>query len=60
VLAESPIEYFEGMAIESSEDDRRSVGALLALLRRVVARSPNVELYPVWNGEESLAPKGYL
>jgi hypothetical protein len=59
VVAESPIEYYEGMSIDSRDPaDRRSVEALLQLLRQLVAHSGRVELYPVWNGEESLSPKG--
>jgi hypothetical protein len=61
VVAESPIEYYEGMSIDSRDPaDRRSVDALLQLLRQLVARSGSVELYPVWNGEESLSPKGSI
>ena len=61
VVAESPIEYYEGMSIASRDPaDRRSVDALLQLLRQLVARSGSVELYPVWNGEESLSPKGLI
>ncbi len=61
VVAESPIEYYEGMSIDSRDPaDRRSVDALLHLLRERVARSARVELYPVWNGEESLSPKGQI
>jgi hypothetical protein len=42
------------------EDDLRSVGALLDLLRQVAERSSSVDLYPVWNGDESEAPKGVI
>lgn len=49
------------MSIDSRDpDDRRSVDALLQLLRQFVARSGSVELCPVWNGEESLSPKGRI
>jgi hypothetical protein len=49
------------MSIDSRDpDDRRSVAALLQLLRQLVAHSASVELYPVWNGEESLSPKGVI
>ncbi|HEY9467387.1 MAG TPA: hypothetical protein VIR54_30055 [Vicinamibacterales bacterium] len=62
VIAESPIEYFEGIWDDHGdrEDDLRSVGALLDLLRRIVERSSSVELYPVWDGDQALAPKGVI
>jgi hypothetical protein len=62
VLAESPIEYFEGMwgDHDDREDDLRSVGTLLDLLRQVIDRSSNVELYPVWDGDQDQAPKGVI
>ena len=61
VVAESPIEYYEGMSIDSRDpDDRRSVDALLQLLRQLVARSGHVELYPVWDGDQSEPPKGVI
>ncbi len=62
VSATSPIEHYEGMPLDSSdrEADLRSVRALLELLEQTVAGSSGVELYPVWNGEESLPPKGVI
>jgi hypothetical protein len=62
VIAESPIDYFEGMWVDHDdrEDDLRSVGALLDLLRQVVERSSSVELYPVWDGDQSEPPKGVI
>jgi hypothetical protein len=61
VVAESPIEYFPGMLIDSREpDDRRSVDALLEFLEQTLARSPSVELYPVWDGDQSQPPKGVI
>ena len=60
VVAEEPIEYWEGMFDESEErqNNRRSLQALLDLIRPHVRESGFVELYPVWNGEEALPPKG--
>ena len=60
VVAEEPIEYWEGMFDESKErqSDRRSLQALLDLIRPHALQSGVVELYPVWNGEEALPPKG--
>jgi len=60
VVAESPIEYYEGMSIDSRDQDDRRLDALLQLLCQLVARSGSVELYLVWNGEESLSPKGLV
>jgi hypothetical protein len=62
IIAESPIEYYEGMPLESDDRtaDLRSVRALLELLGQVAARSERVELYPVADGEESRAPKGVI
>jgi hypothetical protein len=62
VIAESPIDYYEGMPLESDNRaaDLRSVRALIALIGEVAARSERVELYPVSDGEESLAPKGVI
>ena len=62
IAAEEPIEYWEGM-FEEGEDrqnDRRSLQALLDLIRPHVLGSGVVELYPVWNGEEALTPKGRI
>lgn len=60
VIAETPIEYWEGMWSESEEreDDIRSMRALIRLLRDVMRPGESVELYPVWDGSEGGAPKG--
>ena len=62
VIAESPVEYYEGMPLQSDDRaaDLRSVGALLELIGRVVARSERLELYPVADGDESKPPKGLI
>ena len=62
VEAEEPIEWFEGFFDES--DDREvvlaSVRALLELVGHLLATSPEVELYPVWDGDEAKEPKGVI
>ena len=60
VVAEEPIEYWEGMWSETDEraNDIRSMRALIELLREVMRPGESVELYPVWNGNEGEAPKG--
>ena len=62
VVAETPIEWFEGMLDAAPEraDDLRSVRALLALITGVVQAEGRAELYPVWNGEEAQTPKGTI
>jgi len=62
VIAESPLEYYEGMVLQSDDRlaDLRSVRALIELVGRVVAHSIRVELYPVADGEESMAPRGVI
>ena len=62
VIAESPIEYYEGMSLHSDDRvaDLRSVRALIELVGQVLARSERVELYPVADGDESKAPKGVI
>ena len=62
VLSESPIEYYEGMSLQSDdrEADLRSVRALVELMGQVVAQSGSVELYPVADGDEWKPPKGTI
>lgn len=60
VVAEEPIEYWDGMFSEERDDDLKSVRALLDLLRQHLLVTGHVELYPVWNGEEALPPKGTI
>jgi len=62
VIAGSPIEYYEGMPLNSDDRaaDLRSVRALIELVGRATARSDRVELYPVADGDESKAPKGVI
>jgi hypothetical protein len=61
VIAEQPIEYYEGMPLggDDREADLRSVRSLLALIRDLAGAGP-VELYPVADGDEGQAPKGSI
>lgn len=62
VVAAEPIEYWDGMFDPGDRRDAnlRSVRALLTIIREHVAASGSVELYPVWDGNEHLAPKGTI
>src|SRR5882672_10853145 len=62
VIAESPLEYFEGMTLQSNDRaaDLRSVRALVELVGQAATCSARVELYPVADGEESRQPKGII
>ena len=62
IMAESPLEYYEGMPFESDDRaaDLRSVRALIELVGQAMARSERVELYPVADGDESETPKGVI
>ena len=62
VIAEQPIEYFEGMSLASDDRDAdlHSVRSLIALLRDQVAADGCVELYPIADGDEDKAPKGTI
>jgi hypothetical protein len=54
-----PLDYYEGLLdSKDRDDDLRSVNALLALLQQ--SGSSTVELYPVWDGDQSEAPKGVI
>ena len=58
IVAEEPIEYFEGM-FEDNDDrraDLRSLALLLPLVREHVLTSGEVEMYPVWDLEEHEQP----
>ena len=62
VIAESPIEYYDGMLLPSDDRaaDLRSVRALIELLGDVVSHSDRVELYPVADGDEAKPPNGVI
>lgn len=62
VIAEEPIEYWDGI-FDDDEDrqaDLRSTDALLEIVREHVRATGEVELYPVWNGQEGSPPKGVV
>jgi hypothetical protein len=61
VMADSAIEYYDGMPLESDDRaaDLRSVRALLDLLRRATT-GERIELYPVTDGDEAMPPKGVV
>jgi hypothetical protein len=62
--ADEPIPYFDGMFEDDEDDDRaadlRSVRSLVDLIRAHVSASGEVQLYPVWEGTEAVAPKGTI
>ena len=61
VIAEEPIEYWEGMFDgQDREADLKSVESLLVLVREHVTAAGAVELYAVWDGEESHPPQGVI
>ena len=62
VMAEQPVEYFDGMfdADKKRDADMRSLRSLLALVRTHVAAAGEVQLYPVWDGAEGSRPKGTI
>jgi hypothetical protein len=62
VIAESPIEYFEGMSLQSDDRaaDLRSIRALIELVAQAVRSFGAVELYAVADGEELTPPKGFI
>lgn len=61
VVAEEPIEYWNGIFDgEDRDDDLRSVDSLLGLVREHVTATGEVQLYPVWDGEEGKPPKGVI
>ena len=61
IVADEPIEYWEGMFDgEHREADLKSVESLLTLVREHVTATGEVQLYPVWDGEEGKPPKGAI
>src|SRR5262245_38887147 len=61
VVAEAPIEYWEGLWSDSDDERKADIGsmrALIELLRNTMKPGESVELYPVWDGNEGDAPKG--
>jgi hypothetical protein len=62
VIADTPVEYYEGMPLDSDDRDAdlRSVAALLDLLRQTLRDNALIELYPIGDGDESRPPKGHI
>jgi hypothetical protein len=62
VIADTPLEFYEGMPLDSDTRaaDLRSVAALLDLLRVAGTATDRIELYPVADGEESHPPRGRI
>lgn len=62
VVAEKPIEYYDGMFEDQDErsSDVASVRELLALLDHILGEDGRCTLYPVWSGNESDNPKGEI
>jgi hypothetical protein len=61
VVADEPIEYWNGMFDgQDRDDDLRSLDSLLGLVRAHVTATGEVQLYPVWDGEEGKPPKGVM
>ena len=60
VVAEEPLEYFDGMFLDSERriPDLESLRALLEIVKEHVAAAGSAELYAVWEGEETKTPKG--
>lgn len=61
VVAESEIEYYEGMfgdADPDRETELASVRALMTVIDEALEGQPDCVLLPVWQGSEKVAPKG--
>jgi len=62
VMAEEPGVHWDGLFEPGDERNAEleSVRALLAIIREHVTAFGGVELYPVWDGNEHLTPKGAI
>lgn len=62
IVAEQPVEYFDGIFLDGDAraSDVRSLRALLEIVKEHAAAAGSAELYPVWQGEETKAPKGTI
>jgi hypothetical protein len=61
VIAESPIDYYDGMFDDPNSErneDLASVRELLTILDECLESTDTCTLFPVWNGSESEQPKG--
>jgi len=59
VVAEEPIEYWEGM-FEELDQKQDSTRALVRLIHEHVTATGEVEVYPLWNDEVEVKPKGII
>ena len=55
-----PLDLGAELLNPANEDQLGSARCLIALIQRHVAAAGHVEMYPVWNGEEDLPPKGTI
>ena len=62
VVAEGPIYYFDGMFDENPHDkeDIKSIIELLKLLEIQKSGNSVIKLYPVWDGDQGVEPKGKI
>ena len=62
VIAESPVEYYEGMSLDSDASHSRSPQRASSdrIASETATRTACIELYPVADGDEPTAPKGVL
>ena len=58
-MVTEPLTYWEGMFRDDDEDDA-STKSLVALIRERVVASGEVQIYPVWNNDEHLPPRGTI
>jgi hypothetical protein len=62
VYAEVPIDYWEGMFEydEADQDTLRTAQLLIDLIHEKLALTDEIQMYPVWDGDEGVAPKGTI
>ena len=60
VLPTEPLQYWEGLFDSEDEDDSHSIQSLILLIREHLVVGSEVQMYPVWNGEEHLPPRGTI
>jgi hypothetical protein len=65
VIADAEFDYNEGMFDDTGDPDnaaasRKSDAALVAMIRDHVLRDGEVELFPVWDGDEGEPPLGTI
>ena len=63
VIAEQPVEWYQGFFDEETNDrskDLASVRSLFALIQEQLEHSSEVQIYPVYNGDEEKPSKGSI